>query len=149
MASEYTGATYPNSVGGREQCLVDLSAILTVAYLGLQAQGWAKSTDYDDRSCRYRGFEGRKCAVGHLIPNELYSDDFEGIGVPIWEDQDGLFGDALRTVLAKIGIAPHDFDFVQRMQSRHDDATNSPVLLREAFEDFADDYSLAIPPQPR
>ena len=28
IASKYTGATYPNTIGGREQCLVDLSAIL-------------------------------------------------------------------------------------------------------------------------
>lgn len=32
-------------------------------------------------SCAYRGADGLKCAVGALIPDELYEPRFEGIGV--------------------------------------------------------------------
>lgn len=31
--------------------------------------------------CRYRGDNGAKCAVGHLIPDENYDPEFEGSGV--------------------------------------------------------------------
>lgn len=37
-------------------------------------------------NCKYRGEQGTKCAVGHLIPDEFYSEDMEGLGVgTLWE----------------------------------------------------------------
>jgi hypothetical protein len=32
-------------------------------------------------TCAYRGEEGRKCAVGCLIPDNKYTEDLEGLGV--------------------------------------------------------------------
>ena len=32
----------------------------------------------DDGACVYRSKDGRKCAVGHLIPDELYHERMEG-----------------------------------------------------------------------
>ena len=40
--------------------------------------------------CRYRGAGGYKCAVGCLIPDELYSDSIEGGGVSGWAVQEVL-----------------------------------------------------------
>lgn len=37
----------------------------------------------ENGSCRYRASDGKKCAVGCLIPDSLYSPDIEGKG--IWE----------------------------------------------------------------
>lgn len=41
----------------------------------------AKSEDKDTHSCKYRGPGSLKCAVGVLIPNEMYSEMMEGFGV--------------------------------------------------------------------
>jgi hypothetical protein len=35
----------------------------------------------NEQSCAYRGYEGRKCGVGCLIPNELYRPEMEGLSV--------------------------------------------------------------------
>ena len=50
--------------------------------LALRKQG-RKSTKlnrYGHRTCRYRGDYGRKCAAGHLIPDELYDRRMEQLG---------------------------------------------------------------------
>jgi hypothetical protein len=47
---------------------------------GLASQGWERSlasVEMSDR-CAYRGDEGRKCAVGWLIPDEAYRPEMEG-----------------------------------------------------------------------
>lgn len=36
---------------------------------------------YKNRGCCYKDQNGKKCAVGCLIPDELYEDRFEGSGV--------------------------------------------------------------------
>ena len=38
---------------------------------------------YKNGICAYRGRKGRKCAAGHLIPDELYDEEMEG---KIWSD---------------------------------------------------------------
>ena len=55
-------------------------------YLHLIEQG-RKSVNSDGR-CQYRYPDGDKCAIGCLIPDELYTPELEGNGVsmPIIED---------------------------------------------------------------
>lgn len=36
---------------------------------------------FGDTVCFYRGQDGRKCAIGVLIPDELYSSDFENLTI--------------------------------------------------------------------
>lgn len=63
---------------------------------------------YSDTGCKYRAPNGDRCAVGCLIPDELYSEGFEGTGV-------------------KYDIAPtmfqlgYDVDFLERLQEAHDE----------------------------
>lgn len=46
---------------------------------GLAAQEWQQSRIAEGSpGCAYRGFDGRRCAVGVLIPDEIYSVDIEG-----------------------------------------------------------------------
>lgn len=35
----------------------------------------------ENGSCRLRGGEGRKCAIGSLIRDDLYRSDIEGVGI--------------------------------------------------------------------
>ena len=43
----------------------------------LLTQGQRSTADGTD-GCRYRGGEGRKCAAGVLIPDEIYREEMEG-----------------------------------------------------------------------
>jgi hypothetical protein len=73
---------------------------------GLLEQG---DTSTINGKCRYRGPEGRKCGVGHLISDEQYSEDMEGRGVS--------------QLVAKLfpGINAGDINFLSRLQYIHDE----------------------------
>lgn len=50
----------------------------------LREQGVRATTPdngFDAPACQYRGANGTKCAVGFLIPDEIYEADLEGHGV--------------------------------------------------------------------
>lgn len=53
-----------------------ITPIVQQMYDGLKSQNFERSVG--DISCLYRGHSGLKCAVGHIIPDELYDDDIEG-----------------------------------------------------------------------
>lgn len=48
-----------------------------------QGRKSAETTDdpFTPDACKYRGPDGTKCAIGVLIPDELYSPDMEGRGI--------------------------------------------------------------------
>lgn len=45
--------------------------------LGLMSQEFELSWSDDQSCCMYRGDNGAKCAVGHLIPDSLYDPEME------------------------------------------------------------------------
>ena len=81
--------------------------------------------------CRYRGSKGRMCAIGCLIPDELYSSSIEG------EIVRKLPAD----ILAALGVSgPDDAHFLQRLQSIHDDV--KPSFWAESLYEFAESNGL-------
>lgn len=58
-------------------------------------------------SCRYRGPNGRKCAAGHLIPDDRYKDSMEGCRVHAVPYLGGQFAGPL-------------LDFIAELQNAHD-----------------------------
>lgn len=69
-------------------------------------------------SCMYRGVDGKKCAVGCLIPDDLYSKDIETHGSGATE---------VRHVLAKAGVIKSE-----------DDIFTSEQLLLNSLQRFHD-----------
>jgi hypothetical protein len=73
--------------------------------------------------CRYRSPDGTKCAVGALIPDELYSADMEGrsvIGLVGCDGNDDVspWAEALR---AHLGVeSDYDERFLETLQRIHD-----------------------------
>jgi hypothetical protein len=49
--------------------------IFNTVYNGLKSQGFKQSRD--GNLCRYRSCEG-KCAAGHLLPDDVYTEAMEG-----------------------------------------------------------------------
>lgn len=62
--------------------------------------------------CAYRGNNGLKCAVGHLIPDEDYSAEFECLSP---------YHKSIRPVLKNLG---HDIDLCAQLQAIHDISDN-------------------------
>lgn len=69
--------------------------------LGVYSQG-KPSRDPVTLDCQYRGPDGLKCAVGHILPDEAYNSRLEGntvwndtvigaLGLKMSEDKDTLF----------------------------------------------------------
>ena len=90
--------------------------------------------------CSYRGMNGRKCAVGHLIPDEKYSPALElangGISDPV------VYG----SLPEKYGEIENGkfLDFLIQAQNIHD-RIRVPKNMRDGFMLLASTYHLTIP----
>ncbi|WP_018420706.1 MULTISPECIES: hypothetical protein [Paraburkholderia] len=77
----------------------------------------------ENGSCRLRGNNGRKCAVGSLISDEFYHPDIEGIGISYYRHAGD--GKLLRALYAS-NVNAYDPDIVDllcELEQVHDDAS--------------------------
>lgn len=103
----------------------------------------------DGRMCAYRGKDGLKCAVGHLIPDDAYRSNIEGTSA-YYDEVSGLIDRKYGTV----SDIPDDPDFLRELQNIHDGLPDvPPEEWRKEFEkqmtDFAKDYGLSTVGLPR
>lgn len=96
----------------------------------LRKQG-AKSQSHG--CCAYRGRWGRKCAVGHLIPDELYDENMEG---KLWVDLSEWFPAVDNLQLNR--------NLVQELQLIHDD--HRVRDWEDYWRDLAYRYNLTYTP---
>ena len=74
------------------------------------------SIDPEDEGCLYRGPNGLKCPVGHLIPDNLYDSRMEG---------GSANSDAVAEVLENLG---YNVEFCNKLQEAHDNADNDDFI---------------------
>jgi len=118
-----------------------LQQIFDQAYNGILAQG-GQSSDTVGR-CMYRGPGGRKCAVGHLLPDALYHRSMEGQAV---DYSTRVLGSAL----LQAGIDMEDRptkNLVIRMQAIHDDIYGGNFLeeFKSSMRALAIENNLEVP----
>lgn len=101
--------------------------IFDTAYRGLASQGFRKSAAKG--RCLYRGPNGRKCAIGWCIPDDVKFDEATY---------------TLNKALDDAGISQDDDWFCCELQTVHDSA-RSPDDMKGSLADFADEYDLTIP----
>jgi hypothetical protein len=108
---------------------------------GLKSQGFARSRR--SGSCSYRGDFGRKCAIGHLIPDALYCESLDTEGKAVLDFAD--------FELAKYGLEVSDTpdadstkSFLYALQEAHDLA-NSPGEVQSLLMDVARRFNLEVP----
>ena len=87
-------------------------------------------TENNKPMCLYRGPNGTKCAIGHLIPDDKYTPDIEGEN--IYNKQE---------VLPK-GVGKH-IDFLLELQDIHDEYP--PEEWERQFALLADAHKLTMP----
>lgn len=95
----------------------------------------------DDGRCRYRMGSGLRCAVGVLIPDELYKEEFEGAGACRLVD---------RLYAFEIADWREHKDLLDLLQNIHDECSQTTVgafnlialeeRLRAAAEYFSLEY---------
>jgi len=82
-------------------------------------QGCQSTRKINPNECLYRGPEGRKCAVGFLIPDSSYSPAMEGRGLDsLIEDFGGVLPQAILD----------NSSLLHRLQQLHDSYTSSSSL---------------------
>lgn len=65
----------------------------------------------DGEECVYRSEDGNKCAIGCLIPDELYNPSFENLGVVALCER----SEVIRTLFKEVSI-----DMLRDLQFAHD-----------------------------
>lgn len=106
--------------------------IFTRVWTGMKAQGFRISMGYrlgQVEGVMYRGRNGYKCSLGHLIPDEKYKLDFEGMSVDWPESANKSLAEQKlqRELNEAIGFdseTDEDLQFFSELQSIHDDAAN-------------------------
>jgi hypothetical protein len=105
--------------------------------------------------CVYRSTEGKKCAVGAIIPDAEYHPGIEGATLLDLLCQERVYTSCVRAskaadlekVLTKSGVNPEDYDFLYHLQSLHDDGPGSEQDwtwsdIRKEFVDVAAKFGL-------
>ena len=117
----------------------NLQEVYDTAVAGLSSQEFKPS--YGGRngtSCAYRGGNGRKCAIGWCIPDELYSPEMEGKTVysmfaEHWKAMREIF-----PISISVGA-------LRELQNCHDIAVVYPGSMRGNLRAFGLKYRLQIP----
>jgi hypothetical protein len=111
-----------------------LQQMFTQAACGLASQKWVRSTGEGlagSTVCKYRGAEGRRCAVGWCLTEGEYACIEEG--------------DVAEEVATTLKVEDdRKVDLLMSMQNAHD-TCKSPERMRENFVVLASDYDLSWP----
>ena len=103
--------------------------IFNIVANGMLKQG-KKSEDRGSSSCLYRGPNGLKCAIGMLMPDNLYDSIMEG--------QSASESDVMKTLNVPNTVA--FADFLDNLQGVHDD--HLPNDWDRELVNFAHHYGL-------
>lgn len=102
------------------------------AVAGLAAQGFRRSVLNEgelEECCQYRGPDGMKCALGHVISDEQYNRSIEG----------SRAHDAIRALKL-----PLKENAANELQDCHDEA-KGPDDMKRRLRKFADNWNLVVP----
>lgn len=103
---------------------------------GLAGQGFQRSENTPKGAGMYRDNQGRACAVGHLISDELARKG----------DTAELGGYSIQSCGVRMGFAKDDLPFLSRLQSAHDN-TAQWGSMQAGLKQLARDYKLTLPPE--
>jgi len=97
-----------------------------------------RSMSPSGKSCRYRGEDGGRCAVGILIPDEMYSSEIEGSRVHCLD----INSNDIYQYLGKDNML-----FLDSLQCVHDESRcwNKGVMDSKSLMLLAKTYKLTIP----
>lgn len=93
---------------------MDKQAVFNKVATALLAQNCTSIGSH--HACRYRGYNNTRCAIGVLLPDDMYDSSWEGYGVQ------EILGHNEHSPLAKaLGIEDGaDIEFLCNLQSAHD-----------------------------
>lgn len=109
---------------------------------GLAGQGFERAFNEKVGSCAYRAPDGKKCAIGQLIPDDKYGADLEGPRGPVLERIGALTSE-------EVDDCDSDgMEFFGDAQGAHDDGY-TPDDMKALLLGVGEKYGLEIPPELR
>ena len=103
--------------------------VFNLVYAGLRNQGFRSSLNVTHR-CSYRGQDGMKCAIGHILDDDFYDPKIEGCGV--------------KFVLDLLPVVDNAYAFYDGLQVAHDDAESEDDMAYRLMK-FATKFGLEVP----
>jgi len=124
---------------------VEVQNAINTMYKGLSAQDWKPSVTISiegGTKCKYRGEDNRKCAVGHLIPDDVYEPALEQL-LPSVDDK---LKHVLRT---HCGLSHADysvFAILREYQRIHDrESITTDDVMQNEFEEYTHKCGFTYP----
>jgi hypothetical protein len=101
------------------------------ACIGLAKQGFERSLKRRHSvQCAYRGLDGRRCAIGHAIPDDLYAPKMDVSG-------------SLCQIMTTIGLTC-TLGFATDLRRAHDRSL-SPASMKTRLAALAREYGITVP----
>lgn len=138
-----------------ESTIALLAPFVQKMYDGLKSQEFQRSMFVSPRNgremCAYRGTDGLKCAIGHIISDENYSPEMEGNGVGDLlvfrkTDMAPVLGDVfdMGDDMAETPQETFDFrDLICHIQNIHDSSVTAD-LMRKNFVKFCKEKQIPL-----
>lgn len=124
--------------------MLDRQEVFNTVYTKLREQGKRSIVLEGTRQrCMYRGEGGTRCAIGHLIPDELYSEELEGqtVGQICSDPEKANIVEVLNKVFGE--ITELDIHFLNALQFAHDNWTDCTLhTLNTNFRRVAEQFTL-------
>lgn len=125
--------------------MMDFQKTFDKVAIHLRKQGKAATVG---AGCMYRTDEGLKCAVGCLIPDELYDARIEGVAFKIGSKfPDNPGNEIVALLMSLTGVSTREErNFLAELQVAHDEALLDGGLdaWREEMESIAERYALSF-----
>ena len=125
--------------------MFDPQEIFNRAYEGLRKQGFELALSQG--TCQYRTEDGKRCAVGQLIPESKYRLEFENISISAFDsetsDEDKC---KIDSIIHAAGLRPSQKVriFLRHLQQCHDYGID-PADMKRRLNNFAAKHNLTIP----
>jgi len=144
--------------------MADAQEIFNIAYLGLASQGFKQSLSLAKSACSYRGKDGLKCAIGHVITDDDLATSLDS-GM-YNEPEDTKSGFSISSLLTGslpldkkvqeiFDSSPQFIEFLRDLQNVHDRVPDDwkkdtiPEHMKRNMEAFAATHKLSVPALPK
>lgn len=125
------------------------------AVAGLANQGFQQSLDETQDTCAYRGSEGMRCAMGHVLPDDKYRPEFEGknakdlmISHTVGDEPELTVYDLLQVPVSEARqVDEHEIiNFLYELQNCHDSVYSlNAEGMKHELRRLADEHELRRP----